>query len=588
MKVLLLHPEDTYPPSGHSGPWDLIVDLARAPRATYERWSREAGCQVISLYDFAEEIEDLYRLKRLVSMGMGQVVDGMGIDWWDVLSLMIVPDLHQILLLQRLAKELPRDGELYSTRPQPLASAVQELSGGRLIILNGGIRAKFSTLAHYRDVFSHLDRHQLAQIVQDKLDRHHYLRRRLAFRHRRSDHPVVLLPSAYVNVSRTAVSYAAMLPDQQFLLVCGRAAGRWKHLPPNTAMASLDPYFTPSNRAEVASLQGQWDALKVRLIFLADELRAAESSGVLQQISGRLTWGIAIRDAWIQLLRSENIVACLSADDSNPYTRIPLMLARLRGLPALACHHGALDWAMAVKMQHADFYLAKGEMERDYLVRVCQVAPRRIICGAADPAGTWRPEPPMAEPEKKWLVFFTEPYQAVGWRADEVYRELLPRLSALAQRCELQLAFKLHPFDSVKGHRRLLHRYLPPEQAKQVEIIAGAPSSEVWRRARVAVTVQSTVALECTARGVPVFLCAWLRDARTGYLRQLERFGIGRVLQCADQLEQIPQMLAQVRRVEPAEVWRPLAPQTLRELIAGTYAPPVAEPPLTATSRAGA
>ena len=67
---------------------------------------------------------------------------------------------------------------------------------------------------------------------------------------------------------------------------------------------------------------------------------------------------------------SENIVGCLCADDSNPYSRIPLILAKRNEVSTLACHHGALDAWMAIKTQHADFYLAKGEMERDYLVHI--------------------------------------------------------------------------------------------------------------------------------------------------------------------------------------------------------------------------
>jgi hypothetical protein len=87
MKILLLHPEDAvtrWRPAQH---WDLVVDLGRTPAGTYERWSRQTGCPVISIYDYAREIEDLYCLRRLMQMGNGRVVDQLGIDWWDVFSL---------------------------------------------------------------------------------------------------------------------------------------------------------------------------------------------------------------------------------------------------------------------------------------------------------------------------------------------------------------------------------------------------------------------------------------------------------------------------------------------------------------------
>src|SRR5438874_6730915 len=102
-------------------------------------------------------------------------------------------------------------------------------------------------------------------------------------------------------------------------------------------------------------------------------------------------WGLAVRDAWNELFDSEKITACLCADDSNPYSRLPLIIAKKRGIPALACHHGALDNRMAIKKLHADLYLAKTEMERDYLVRVCRVTKERIVTGApASPQGPAR------------------------------------------------------------------------------------------------------------------------------------------------------------------------------------------------------
>ena len=116
MKILLLHPEDRFPLTGGGG-WDLVIDFARAPLSTYEQWAREANCPVIGLYDFAEEIEDLHRTRELLQFGMGQIVDSEGIDWWDVMSLMIVPELQQLMLLSRLAKKLPPSCELHTRRP---------------------------------------------------------------------------------------------------------------------------------------------------------------------------------------------------------------------------------------------------------------------------------------------------------------------------------------------------------------------------------------------------------------------------------------------------------------------------------------
>ena len=90
-------------------------------------------------------------------------------------------------------------------------------------------------------------------------------------------------------------------------------------------------------------------------------------------------------------------------------------IAKKRGIPALACHHGALDSRMAIKKQHSDFYLTKSEMERDFLVRVCCVAEDRIVTGA--PTGIREPAKNGSAPSPGWLVFFSEPYHASGWRS---------------------------------------------------------------------------------------------------------------------------------------------------------------------------
>ncbi len=118
MKVLLLHPEDEFFAERAGKRWDWIVDLGRAPLATYARWRGQTGGRVISLYDLSKDFADQRRVRNLLQLGMGQWVDGSGIDWWDVLSLMIEPDLRQLMLIGRLAGELPTGCEIYASRSQ--------------------------------------------------------------------------------------------------------------------------------------------------------------------------------------------------------------------------------------------------------------------------------------------------------------------------------------------------------------------------------------------------------------------------------------------------------------------------------------
>jgi hypothetical protein len=142
----------------------------------------------------------------------------------------------------------------------------------------------------------------------------------------------------------------------------------------------------------------------------------------------------------------------------------------------------------------------------------------------------------------------------------------------LAKTCGLQLVFKLHPFESEKGHRRWLRRYLPQEES-EICVSSGPPTAELWQKTRFAITVQSTVALECTGLGIPVFLCAWLRDPFASYVQQFERFGAGIVLHSPQQISDIPFLLESqtMKFSAEASLWQTIEPEKLRELLSGTY-----------------
>ena len=218
--------------------------------------------------------------------------------------------------------------------------------------------------------------------------------------------------------------------------------------------------------------------------------------------------------------------------------------------------------------------LGKSELERDYLDRICHVDPQKMSI-AALPSSK-----PLCERVPRhsatWLVFFTEPYQSYGWRADEVYRDLLPRLCALAQACRLRLVFKLHPFESIKGHRRMLRRLIP-EHEPQIEVLAGPPSDQLWNNTRLALTVQSSTASECAALGIPVFLCAWLRDPHSGYVRQYAQFGVGHVLESSEQRQEIPSLLAsqQEESFQQQATRCAMRPDDFAHLLSAAYSLPI-------------
>jgi len=199
---------------------------------------------------------------------------------------------------------------------------------------------------------------------------------------------------------------------------------------------------------------------------------------------------------------------------------------------------------MAFKNPRFSNYLAKGEMERDYLERICGVDGSRIRIGAASSppranASVWSERAP-------WITCFTEPYETDFWRVEAIYRELLPRLCAAARGSGKTVVLKLHPFESARQRRRLVARTLSEDDRKLVSLTDAPLSREILQKTWCAVTVESTVAFECASVGIPAFLCGWLRHAYAGYAPQYVRFGVGRMLEIPDDLLRIPDMLGAV------------------------------------------
>jgi hypothetical protein len=139
-------------------------------------------------------------------------------------------------------------------------------------------------------------------------------------------------------------------------------------------------------------------------------------------------------------------------------------------------------------------------------------------------------------------------------------------LVSVARECRLELVFKLHPFESVKGHKRILSRLLPPAEAGEICVVAGPLSAEFWPHVSCALTAQSTVAIDCAERGIPIFLCGWLADGCAGYVQQYGRFGLGCLLDSPQELTRIPELLEKTERV--ANRYREtMDPETLRRIL---------------------
>jgi hypothetical protein len=569
MRVLLLHPDDDFPAPGRTQHWDLIVDLGRAPKSFYEEQSAALGCPVFSLFDLAIEIEDLQIWRQLLEPGMGRVVDRYGIDWWDVISVMLQPELQDVRLALRLAEKLAGCRELTVSRSSMIAEALRIYLRIPLRILHAGLAADLmhGVLRRGR-ALANLGFVQLRQVVYDKYDPHYRWRRKFAGPPQRVSkaEPVVLLPTAYSNVTKTALSYARLLPAQKFLLVVARESAAPSSLPANVQTTRLAS-FAHKRRDwnELHQLGRSWKQMEQSLQN-HPEFQLPVHIGILKKGRRWLRWGMAVRDAWVRVFETQSVVGCLSADDSNPYTRIPLLLAEQRGIPAVACHHGALDCRMANKNLRFSSYLAKGEMERDYLERICGVDKGRIRMGTAESApsdaSVWSDDAP-------WITFFSEPYETDFWRGEMIYREMLPRLCAAARRSGKTVVLKLHPFESARQRRRLVARTLSEDDRKLVSLTDAPLSREILQKTWCAVTVESTVAFECASVGIPAFLCGWLRHAYAGYAPQYVRFGVGRMLESPDELLRIPDMLGAVMPDSHAarRLVQAISPEILSEVL---------------------
>jgi hypothetical protein len=571
MRVFLLHPADSFNGSWRHERWDYVVDLGRAPKSFYDERSVEMGCPVFSIFDLAVEVQDSQAWRQLLELGMGQVVDRFGIDWWDVIGVMLQSELQDVRLALRLAERLEGCRTPVTSRPSLTAEVLALELEVPLQVLHRGVRQRLVGNILRRGIAAaDLGFIQLRQVVYDKYDPHYRWRRKLAGPppqpSKGKSTPTILLPSAYSNVTKTALSYARILPEKNFLLVLARESGAVSPVPANVETARLASFANKNlDGEELRDLQTLWQQLVQSLPPLPVFRRAAQI-GVLKKGLSCLRWGVAIRNAWLCIFDTRSIPACLSADDSNPYTRIPLLLAEQRGIAAVACHHGALDYRMAFKNHRFTNYIAKGEMEQDYLERLCAVPRCRIRIGAPSSApqeniSVWSVDAP-------WITFFTEPYESDLWRVEAVYREILPRLCSAARAAGKTLVLKLHPFESARQRQRLVNRILSEDDRKLVSITDAPLSREILRKTWCAVTVESTVAFECATVGVPAFLCGWLRHAYAGYAPQYVRFGVAQMLDSPDDLLHIPDMLDTATPAPgiAGRLVRSIDPETLSEV----------------------
>lgn len=560
MKVLFVHPAD-YPSLSTSQKWDWMIDLGWAPTNIYDRWTREFTCLVEPLEKYHRPQQDLDFFRSIAQAGK-YLTDKENINWWQLFLLYFTDRIQQIACLRRLAESLNENDDVFFTRPCFEAEALRHLRNSPSRFENDHSRQQ--RLRHYFHEIWTLPVRQLRQIFWDKYDPAFVLRGKFTRAKTSSTAAQILVPSTYVNTSRTAMGFASNLPDHKFLLVTTRASGNIPGAPHNVEIASIGRYASTGHlKAEYEQVVDTWKSLGNDLA-LDPETAIAHSLGMFNGFPEFLKQGLGIRNAWLRLFEHEPVEAVLCCDNS-PFVLLPVQIGRQRNIPTVSCHHGALDWRYGILPVYADVVVAKGMMEMDYLTRVCGVPAEKVRLGAPVlPHRILRRDETQSDSS---IVFFSEPYEGHGARGQDVYKEVIGPLADLALQTGRKLVIKLHPFESIRKRKRLVKKILSKEQQKIVQVVAGPLTTGLLNRTWAGVAVVSTAGLDCAGAGVPCFLCEWLQYPDHGYGDQFRRFNVGYALQSAKDIQAIPEMI----RLHPQkptadDLWQLISSVALKEL----------------------
>jgi len=570
MKILLLHPNDRV----EDGPWqnirwDWIVDLGWAGQAAYVQWAERFRCKAFSIRNVIDHKQYLSNLRELWKLDLGKWLDDEGVDWWDVFFPVLCSRIEEILPVSTLAGQIPPNAELAATRSHLLVQALSKLLH-RDIKTFTTVRNGF--LARYGKVASTFHPLQIMEIAGDKWDLDYRFRRYISPTPKPSTQTSILLPSSYINVSRAEVAYARMLPQQHFLLVTTRRNGGLVDLPANVELRSLASYasapFLPATEKEHDHLVDGWRESQPKFSEITDTFNLANELGLFDGFPAFLKKGLRVRDAWRSVLSREPIRAVLSGDENNALTRLPTLLARSRGIHTVVCEHGALNVGFALRPPVSAISLAQGEMGRDYWREFCGVRHGQIITGGAAVQSAPRPQ----SNQRDWIVLFSEAYEANFGRTEDFYAEILPQLCLLANQTGRKVVIKLHPFESLRARTRIVRKSLPRDLQPLVELREGPLTPDFFDRAWFSLTVESSVAVECTLKGIPCFLCHWFDGSWYEYGAQFGKFSAGRILNSPEDISKIPELLEgfEIDPVVQQRLATQIRPEHLQAVLSGS------------------
>jgi len=130
----------------------------------------------------AHGFDDFRRVRDLLGLGSGRLIDEHGLDWWEIMSLLLHAELETLILLQRFAQTVGRGDEVHVSRPGLHANLLRSLLAAGVNIFPVRRGSQKGGPAHYLRVSRKLSTPQIVDVFWDKYDAGYQLRGRFARR----------------------------------------------------------------------------------------------------------------------------------------------------------------------------------------------------------------------------------------------------------------------------------------------------------------------------------------------------------------------------------------------------------------------
>jgi hypothetical protein len=400
------------------------------------------------------------------------------------------------------------------------AAAVLEVVRGRGGLEEAGVvegppSARHGLLARVRRV----GRRGLAFAVMSRLDPTHARRARLRLAPRLSAAPSLVVAS-YVNASRAAFeALAASGGGAATFVRSGLGALDGLSPPPGVRAIPLAAALA-LDRARGAALRR--DVLPQALgrvarwggddPWAAGPLLSATSFG--RALARVLLPEILATVAGIPaVVRATGARRVFVGDEFSYIDRATIRLARSLGLETVSRQHGVLDSHYLRDRLLADRHLAWDEPTVAWLRSRGAVGERRVE------ALPRRLPPPRARARAPSTVaVFLQPLELLPAPLADWTEETLPAVVAAARARGLRVVLKPHPLQTAI----LVGDAVPASVRDDVRVAEGVPARDLLADAAAAVTLDSSVCVDCRDAGVPCFSTAWYPGT---YASELARLG---------------------------------------------------------------